>query len=54
MLEWLSANIATILISLALAAVVGLAVGKLIRDRKRSGCSCGCSDCPMKGKCCEK
>ena len=47
MLEWLSANIATILISLALAAAAILAVRKLIRDRKKGGCSCGCSDCPM-------
>ena len=52
-LEWLAANIATILICLGLCAVVGLIVFSLVRDKRRgkSSCGCKCSGCAMQGKC---
>ena len=51
MLEWLKANLATILISLALLAAGVFVVIRMVKDRKKGGCSCGCADCPMRGKC---
>ncbi len=53
MLEWISANAATIIISLVLIAVVFLIVRKMVKD-KRSGkasCGCDCGTCAMSGKC---
>ena len=53
MTEWLSANLATVLISASLLALVALIVVFLIRKRKKGGCGCGCEDCPMhkNGRC---
>lgn len=53
MLDWLSGNLATILICLALAGIVVGIVVSMVRNRKRgrSSCGCGCSDCPMSGSC---
>ena len=46
-------NPGTLIVALALAAVVGLIVFRMIRDKKRgkSACGCGCADCPMHGSC---
>lgn len=40
--------IATIIISLILAAVTGLILANQIKKRKRGqlGCGCGCENCP--------
>lgn len=47
-LTWLQGNLATILISCALLAVVVLIIVFQIRKKKKGGgCSCGCADCPM-------
>ena len=45
--------LATVLISIALAVIVGLVIFKLIRDKKqgKSSCGCGCSTCPHSGVC---
>ena len=53
MMSFLSANIGTIVVALILAAVVGLVIMKMIKNKKegKSSCSCGCADCAMKGKC---
>ncbi len=53
MLERLSANIGTIGLTLAIAAVVGLVVFKMVKDKKsgKSGCGCGCSGCALSDKC---
>ena len=53
MLTWLVNNLATIIVGLALLAVVILIVKKLRSDKKKgkSSCGCGCSDCPMSGSC---
>ena len=53
MLNWLTENLATVLICLALVGVVTAIVVYLIRTKKRggSGCGCGCGSCPMSGSC---
>lgn len=53
MLTFLSQNIATILISLVLLAVVALAVWALVRRHRagKSACGCNCGSCPMSGGC---
>ena len=60
MLAWLSSNLATILVSLILAAVVVLIVRQMLLDKKAGkhlcggscgSCGGGCSGCPMQGKC---
>ena len=53
MLTFLSQNLATILISLALFAVVALVIVHLVRNRRKgkSSCGCNCAGCPMPGAC---
>lgn len=55
MFEWLAANLATIVVSLIVLAIVSLVVWKMVRDKKRGkgGCSCGggCSTCGACGAC---
>lgn len=52
-MDWIVENLATIVIALALAAVVtGIIVG-MVRDKKKGKSSCGggCKGCPMSGSC---
>ena len=57
MLQWISANIGTILISLVLLAVVALIIRSMMRDKKQGKSSCGgnwagcaaCGSCHNKG-----
>ena len=53
MFEWISENIATILICAVLLAVVAFIIAGMVRDRKKgkSSCGCGCAKCPMSGSC---
>ena len=53
MLNWISANIGTILTSLILLAVVGLIIRSLLRQKKqgKSSCGCNCAHCAMHGSC---
>lgn len=53
MLSWMTANLATIVISAILLAIVTFISLYLIRQRKRgkSSCGCGCAHCAMNGKC---
>lgn len=53
MLQWLSANIGTILICLVLLVIVGLIVRSMIRQKKqgKSSCCCNCAHCAMHGTC---
>ena len=46
-------NLGTLIVTLAIAAVVGLIVFRLIRNKKRgkSTCGCNCGNCPMSGSC---
>ena len=53
MIEFLSANIGTIIIALILIAVVTMIILKLKNDKKsgKSSCGCGCSGCPNSALC---
>ena len=50
---WITENIGTIVIALALAALVVCVVRSLVRDRRQGKSSCGgnCGHCPMGGAC---
>jgi len=52
-MTWLTENIGTIVIAFALVCVVAIIVVNMIRNKRagKSSCGCGCSDCPMSGKC---
>ena len=56
MAEWLGENYGTIIVFLIVAFCVGMAVWKLIRDRKKGklSCGCGCANCAMHGTCHKK
>ena len=53
MFEFITENIATVLLGLAILVAVVLVVFKMIKDKKngRSSCGCGCESCGMKGSC---
>lgn len=53
MLAFIGENLATILISAGLAALVALIVINAVRKRRKghSGCACGCATCPYGGEC---
>lgn len=53
MLDWISANIATVIICDVLIAVVAAIIVNMAGKKKKgkSSCGCGCSDCPMSGSC---
>lgn len=48
MMNWLAENWASLLVGLAVAAVVAAVVVKMIRDKKhnKGACGCSCSGCP--------
>ena len=53
MLHWISANLSTILISIALLAIVVLIIRGFVRQKKqvKSSCGAGCAHCAMHGQC---
>ena len=53
MLQWLSANIGTLIICIILLTIVALIVRSLLRQKKqgKSSCGCGCAHCVMHGSC---
>lgn len=53
MFVWISNNIATIIISAVLIAVVAVIIVSMVRNKKKgkSSCGCGCAGCPMSGSC---
>lgn len=53
MFDWIVENLATIIVSLILIALVATVIVKLIKDKKngKSSCGCGCANCAMNGKC---
>ncbi|MGN0455902.1 MAG: FeoB-associated Cys-rich membrane protein [Acutalibacteraceae bacterium] len=55
MLNLILNNLGTVIISLAVLAVLALIVFKLAKDRKKgkSNCGCNCRCCPSAG-CCHK
>ena len=53
-MNWIIANIGTIIVASALAATVAVIVMKMANDKKAGkscSCGCGCSQCALKGKC---
>ena len=50
---FISENIGTIAVLLIVAAVVGLIIYKMAKDKKagKSACGCKCSGCPNSGIC---
>lgn len=56
MFAWISENIATIMISVILIAVVAAIITTMIRNKKKGkfSCGCGCGNCPMSGSCHQK
>ena len=54
MLEFLSANLGTIVVGAILTLVLVAAFLKIRKDKKEGkgcGCGCGCSGCPSAGMC---
>ena len=51
MLQWISANIGTILISLVLLAVVTLIIRSMVHDKKQGKSSCGGNCAACRGGC---
>ena len=53
MLTWLAANLINIVLILVIAAVIGLILRGMIRDRKAGKSPCGgsCADCGACGSC---
>lgn len=53
MIAWIYQNLATIIISLIIVAVVAAIIISTVRNRKKGklSCGCGCSNCPMSGSC---
>jgi hypothetical protein len=53
MFEFVAENWATIVVGIAVFAIIAAVAVKLIRDKKRhkSSCGCGCDSCPMSGGC---
>jgi hypothetical protein len=53
-MTFLMENSGTIVVGLAVLAVVVLIVAKMVRDKragKHIGCDCGCETCPHSGAC---
>lgn len=53
MLQWIGANLVTILICLVLLAIVTFIIVYLVRQKKqgKSSCGCNCAHCAMHGSC---
>ncbi|MBR3381455.1 MAG: FeoB-associated Cys-rich membrane protein [Clostridia bacterium] len=54
--KWLAENWVTIVALAAVLAVIGAALGAVVRDKKQGKSSCGsnCAHCPMAGNCHKK
>lgn len=52
-MDYILNNLSTIIISLVLAAIAGLIIYRMLKDKKhgKSSCGCNCSCCPMGGAC---
>ena len=53
MLEWLSANIGSIIIGAVILVILVLIIRSLLKNKKqgKTSCGCGCSSCLMNGSC---
>jgi hypothetical protein len=53
MLDFLIDNSATIITLFVVLAIIGLAVFKIVKDKKqgKTSCGCGCEGCALSDKC---
>ena len=53
MLNWITDNLITIIVSLVLILIVAAIIRKLVRDKKKGkySCGCNCAHCAMAGSC---
>lgn len=53
MIEWIVANIGSIIVVAVLAVIVTAIIVNMIRNKKRgkSSCGCGCDGCAFSGSC---
>lgn len=53
MLEWISQNLATIIIAVIIVAIIVCIIIKMRRDKKsgKTSCGCGCDNCPSSSIC---
>ena len=53
MLEWLAANIGTIIVEIIVYAVIAFVVDRMVKVKKEDRCSCGanCAHCAWHGDC---
>jgi hypothetical protein len=53
MMDWITNNLSTIVVSLILLGVVALVIRKMLQDKKKGVTSCGtsCNGCAMAGSC---
>lgn len=53
MIEFLTANLGTILVGAIVVAIVILIIINMVKDKKKgkNSCGCGCSNCPSAGIC---
>ena len=53
MLDFLIENSATVITLLVVLTIIGLAVFKIVKDKKqgKSSCGCGCEGCALADKC---
>lgn len=52
-MDFILENLASIIVLIVVAVIVGAVVVKMIKDKKagKSSCSCGCKGCPNSGNC---
>ena len=53
MIPWLIGNLGTIVVCLAVIALLTAVIVVMIRNKKKgkSSCGCSCGNCPMSGSC---
>ncbi len=51
MAEFITQNIGTIIVGLLVIGLLTLVTLKLVKDKKKGGCGCGCENCSMKNAC---
>ncbi|MCR5693452.1 MAG: FeoB-associated Cys-rich membrane protein [Clostridia bacterium] len=53
MAEWLAQNYGSIIVFVILSGIVAAIIVGMVRGKKKGKrtCTCGCSNCPMSGKC---
>ena len=53
MLIWLQNHLSTLIVGVALLAIVALVCFSMVRNKRngKSSCGCSCKDCALSGKC---